>query len=102
MTDATEVSSSSATSAGLPAEHLAEDEHRALARRQVLERRHEGEANRLVLDGEIGRIRDRLEPRHLRCREVLDHRVLRGAEIHRPGAALPRLQHVEATLVAIR
>jgi hypothetical protein len=33
-----------------PADHIAEDQHRALAGRQVLDRRHERELDRLALD----------------------------------------------------
>ena len=35
--------------AGLPAQHLAQDQHRPLAGRQVLERGHEGQADRVAL-----------------------------------------------------
>ena len=38
----------------LPAQHLAQDQHRALARRQVLERVDEGEPQRLARGGELG------------------------------------------------
>ena len=40
----------------LPAQHLAQDEHRALLRRQVLERGHEREADRLPRHGHLGRV----------------------------------------------
>ena len=55
----------------LPAQHLAQDEHRSLARRQVLERGDEGEADRLARDGHLGGVAagrhdacvgDRLDP----------------------------------------
>ncbi len=47
FTDATVVSSSSATSVGLPAQHLAQDQHGALPRRQVLEGGDERQPDRL-------------------------------------------------------
>ena len=40
----------------LPAQHLAEDEHGALARRQMLERGDEGEPDRLARHGDVGRV----------------------------------------------
>ena len=55
--------------AGLPAQHLAQDQRGPLARRQVLERGDERQAHRLVRDGRLGRVgldrgvgRDRLDP----------------------------------------
>ena len=51
--------------ARLPAQHLAEDQDRALARRQVLQRGDEREPDRLARDGLLGGVRDRLDPRHL-------------------------------------
>ena len=70
FTEATLVSSSSATSARLPAQHLAEDQRRALPRRQVLQRGDEGEPDRLARGDHLGRVGhqrvgDRLQPRHL-------------------------------------
>ena len=41
---------------GLPAQHLAEDEHRALARRELLKRSDEREANGLARADDLGRI----------------------------------------------
>ena len=54
----------------LPAQHLAEDQHRALARRQVLQRGDERQPDRLARDRHLGRIAvgddpavgDRLDP----------------------------------------
>ena len=89
----------------LPAEHLAEDQHGALARRQMLQSGDEGEPDRLVRDGDVGRVpfgcqrvlRNRFDPGHLgQCVEVRRDRLARGPEIHRPGAALAGVQHVEA------
>ncbi len=48
--------------ARLPAQDLTEDEDGALARREPLERRDESEADRVSLDGGLGRIGDRLDP----------------------------------------
>ncbi len=55
---------------GFPAEHFAEDEHRALSRRQLLQGSDEREADRFALDDLVGRVglrrnelvRDRLDP----------------------------------------
>ena len=78
-TAAAEVSSASAISAGREAEHVAQDQHRALARGQVLERRDERELDALALLvarlGAGAAVRDprhpvgqRLEPDRLRQR----------------------------------
>ena len=78
-------------------QHLAEDQGGPLARRQVLERGDESEPDRLALDRPLGRIGHRLDPGHLGRRvQVLEHRLLRRAEVHRARPPLPRLQHVEA------
>ena len=92
---------------GFPVQHLAEDQHRPLARRQVLQRRDEREADRLARlrhgrgialrhDAPVG---DRLDPGDLR--EDLAHGSVRGArfaQIHRPRAPLPAVEHVEANV----
>ena len=90
----------------LPAKHLAEDQHGTLARREVLQRRDEREADRLVSDGDLRRIAGSradervghgLDPRDLRQGvQVRLDRLLRRAEVHRPRTALPAAQHVEA------
>ena len=92
--------------AGLPAEHLAQDEDRALLRRQALERRHEGKSDGFARDGDLGRIAagrdrdgigDRLDPE--RFLERGPERRLgdgRRAHVHRSGAPLAAIEHVEA------
>ena len=81
----------------LPPQHLAEDQDGPLPRRKVLQRGDEREANRLVLDRDVGGIRDRLDPGHLgRDVQVALDRLSRRAEVHRHGAPLPAAQHVEA------
>ena len=71
----------------------------------MLQRRHEREADRLVSDGDLGRVafrrdgahRNRLDPGHLRQGvQVRLDGLARGSEVHRPGAALAGVQHVEA------
>ena len=52
--------------AGLPAEHLAQDQDRALLRRQALERRDERQADGLARDRDLGRIAAGREPRRNR------------------------------------
>ena len=80
-----------------PVEHLAEDQHGALLRRQVLQRGDEREPDRVALDRDLGRVGDRLDPGHLGKRvQVLEDRGARRAEIHRPGTAPSRAEHVEA------
>ena len=108
LTDATVVSSSSATSLGLPAQDLAQDQHRPLAGRQVLQRGDEGEPDRLAGDGQVGRVavaRPATRPSGIGCdpgglgqrRPERRRRRLGGRpEVHRAGAALPPVQHVEA------
>ncbi len=84
---------------GVPAQHLAQDEHRSLPRREVLERGDEREADRLAGGRQLGRIAvarhhtrvgDRLDPgvsrarpRRARCRPA---RRGRGPSAG-PGAA---------------
>jgi hypothetical protein len=91
---------------GLPLQDLAEDEHGALARRQVLEGSDEGQADRVPHRRHIGRVSidryhpsigDRLDPRLLGA--VVEHRRLDPGgrpEVHRTGPALGRPVHVEA------
>jgi hypothetical protein len=64
----------------------------------VLQRGNECQLDRLPRLRHFGRVgRERLDPGHLRQRvQVGGDRLLRGAEIHRPGAALASLEHVEA------
>ena len=89
----------------LPAQDFAEDQNRPLARRQVLQRRHEREPDRLVRDGDLRRVafgcdgagRKRLDPGHLRQGvQVRLDRLARRPEIHGPRPALAGVQHVEA------
>ena len=106
FTDATDVSSSSADLRGLPPEHLAEDQHRALARRQVLQGGDEGEADRLAGRRDVGRVAvevddpvvgDRLHERVLGLgREHGGGDRGRRAEVHRAGPALRAAVHVDA------
>ena len=67
----------------------------------------EREADRLVRDGNLGRVafgrergfRDRLDPGHLRQRvQVRCDRLARRPEVHRPGAAVAGAQHVQADI----
>src|SRR5688572_9715501 len=89
----------------LPAEHLAEDEHRALPWRQLLERGDEGEPHGLAGADDLGRIaglgydaavRHRLDPELVGRAQVLENRRAGRPEIHGARAALPALEHVEA------
>ena len=90
---------------GLPPQHLAQDQHGALLRRQVLQGADERQADRLLGDGDLTGVAlgdrpavgDRLDPRRLaarRQRRPLGH--LRLAEVHRAGPALLAAEHVEA------
>ena len=105
FTDATLVSSSSATSRRLPAQHLAEDQDRALARRQLLERGDEREPHRLARrrrsragspSGDDEAVGHRLDPELVGRAQVLDDRRAGGPEIHRACTPLAALEHVEA------
>ena len=89
----------------LPAQDLAEDQHRALLRRQVLEGRDEREPDRLPRNRHLGRValrRDtgvghRLHPLGLGSQvEVGYDRLLGRPEVHRHRTALASLDHVEA------
>ena len=89
----------------LPAQDLTEDQHRALARRQMLQGRDEREPDRLARESDFRRIavghdeavRDGLDPRHLRQRvQVRLDRLPGWAEVHRPCTPLAAVQHVEA------
>ena len=94
---------------GLPLEDLTEDQHGALAGREVLQRRDEREPDRLPGGGDLGRVTvdgddalvgDRLDEGVLglgREDGGLDRR--RRAEVHRPGSALGRAEHVDADVV---
>src|SRR6266545_4110547 len=88
----------------LPAQDFGQDQHCALARRKLLQSRHEREPDRLARDGDVRRIighdvvsGDRLDPRlfgtHVQIRRV---GTLCRPEIHRTNAALAPLEHVEA------
>ena len=89
----------------LPAQHLAQDQHGALARRQVLQRGDEREPDRLAPDGDVGRVASSAtSPSGIGWIHVVSgsmlrfsiDRLLRRAEIHRPGAPLAAAEHVEA------
>jgi hypothetical protein len=90
---------------GLPPKDFAQDQHGSLLRRQVLERGDERETDRLAGFGKFGGVAILRE--HPSVEHGLDPRVLgepgrqrrgsrrRRAEVHRTGAALRTLQHVE-------
>ena len=90
----------------LPTQHLPQDQHGALAGRQVLERGDEGQADRLAGLGELGGVRDRRK--HPGIGDGLNPGVLgqhgaerrsragRSFELHRPGPPLSAPEHVEA------
>ena len=83
----------------LPVQHLAEDERGPLARRKVLERGDEREPDRLVRDRHVGRVRSREDPGRLAPRvQVVEDRLLSGAEIHRARTPLAPVQRVEADI----
>ena len=105
LTEATLVSSSSATSAAFHRSTSQQDQHGALAGRQVLQRRDERQPDRLA------RLRHRRPGRRRRRRarrgsaRSTSSRAGSGrsgrpgdgrAEVHRPGAALRPLEHVQA------
>ena len=91
---------------GLPAQDLAQDEHRALAGRQVLERGDEREAQRLAALSDLRGVRvvvqdagvgDGLHPRVLGQAGAQCAAGGRGrTHVHRQRAALRALQHVHA------
>ena len=89
----------------LPPQHLAQDEHRPLLRREVLQGADERQPDRLLGRGDLARVTlgddatvgDRLDPRRLAaCRERGPLGDLRLAEVHRPGPPLLAAQHVQA------
>ena len=90
----------------LPAEHLAEDQHRALLRRQVLQSRDERELDRLARDCDVGgiavvvqheRVGRWLDPGHFgERREIRLDRLSGRAEIHRSRSSLTACDHVQA------
>ena len=113
------VSSSARRLVGRPAEHVAHDQRRPLARRQHLQRREERELDRLALDGDRVRLvragRDlveqpvgvRLQPRHLGERRAASRRAAscaaagRGRRSWRCGRATPgRATALEAVAAA--
>ena len=90
----------------VPSQHLAQDQHRPLARREMPERNDEREPHRLARDRHLGRIaaapHDRVVPSHpdqrvfrrsvaRRCRWWRDRR-----HIHWPGATPAPVEHVDA------
>lgn len=100
-----------------PVEDLCEQKYGALARRQVLQRRDEGEPDALAQDRvllgvglgrsrERCRIRDRLDP--ALARTLLEHEAVMDdggvlGELHRPDAlAVRRRKRIEADVVAMR
>ena len=93
--------------ARLPLQHVAQDQHGALLRRQVLQGGDEGQANRLALGQRLRRIA-RVR-RNTVAGNWFDERTLRQGRadepiggsrrtghLHRQGAALPAAQRVEA------
>ena len=95
--------------AGLPPQDLAQDEDRALLRRQELQRGDERELDRLLRRGELrgvavgghdARVLDRQDPGLLHERRAeRRRRGRRGPEVHRARAPLRALEHVEADVV---
>ncbi len=92
---------------GLPAQHLAQDQHGPLAGREVLQGGHEGQPDGLAGRGQIRRVGvdaqdpvvgDRRHPQVLRQHgaEVGGVRRRRGPEVDGPGPALPAPEHVQA------
>ncbi len=87
---------------GLPAQHLAEDEHGPLAGRELLERGDERELHRLARTDDLGRVavghdaavRHRLDPELVGRAQVLDDRLAGRPEVHRTRAALAAVEHV--------
>ena len=92
--------------AGAPVQDVAQDEDRALARRQVLEGGHEGQPDRLARGGHVGRValgRHDAAVGHREHPGALGHRGAqervggRGRrEVHGPGAPLRAREHVVA------
>ena len=89
---------------GRPAQHVAQDQHRPLPGRQVLQRGHEGQPDGVALGDHHGGVGHRLEPGDLvvLLERVAGH-LVGGAEPGRAaaGAGLPS-RLVRQTLVAIR
>jgi hypothetical protein len=94
---------------GLPLEHLTEDQHGTLPGGQVLERRDEGQTDRLARGGHLGRVAvdrddalvgDGLHEGVL-CVGGEDGGLDRGrrTEVHGPGPALRGPHHVDADVV---
>ena len=87
-----------------PAEHVAQDQDRALARRQVLQRREERELDRLARRrdrlGIEQPIRERLQPGQLGCERRRRARLVvgrdRAHDVLRQHARPPVLERVEA------
>jgi hypothetical protein len=87
-------------------QHLAQDQHGALTRRQLLERGNEREPNRLAGNGDVGGVsagrhdtvvRHGLDPRL--ARQWIAERGVRAAcrpEVHRSRPPLRAVVHVEA------
>ena len=87
----------------MPAQHLAQDQHRSLPRRQVLQRGHEGQLHRFARHRDLGRVAGGgqhppighgLDPGALdqRRRQGLVGRG-RRLQVHGPGASLAGAQH---------
>ena len=92
---------------GLPSQHLTEDQHGSLAGRQVLQGTDERQADRFPGDrdlagiavvGQHAAVWDRLDPGRLAVYRAERRPVgdLRSADVHRPGAPLATVEHVEA------
>ena len=89
-----------------PAQHLAQQQHRSLPGRQVLQRGDEREADRLALHGQFRRVAtrrqdtavgDRQDPGALRQRRAKRRASgRRGTKVHGACATLWAAQHVEA------
>ena len=86
--------------AGLPAQRVAEDQHGALLRRQVLQRGDERQLERLLRRGGLRRVGAVVDTRPSGIgidplalgegrRERLDHRRARLAQLHRPDPSAP-------------
>ena len=91
----------------LPAEHVAQDQRRALAGRKVLERGDEGQADGLAVLGDLGRVRalggdpvvgNRGQPRGFGQQWSEEGFIRRGrrAHLHGPRPALDVAVHVDA------
>ena len=84
----------------LPAQHLAQDQHRPLPRRQVLQRGDEREPDRLAGLGQLGRVAAGRQHAAVGDRQTHvasgqrspsgSSAVAGGGELHRPGPALAR------------